>query len=94
MHDVKGFAELIKLSEPKFVELKGYAWLGESRKRLKEENVPTLEDLIEFAKELEKLTGYKIKVTDSASRVVMLIKNDDVWKRNLELIKEQKLLHG
>jgi tRNA wybutosine-synthesizing protein 1 len=89
MHDAEGFAELIKLSEPKFVELKGYAWLGESRKRLRKENVPTLEELIEFAEKICKLTGYKIKATDSVSRVVVMVKSEEVWKRNLELIKEQ-----
>jgi tRNA wybutosine-synthesizing protein 1 len=89
MHDAEGFAGLIKLSEPKFVELKGYSWLGESRKRLSKENVPTLEELIEFAEKISKLTGYKIKMTDDASRVVMLVRSEEVWKRNLELIREQ-----
>jgi len=89
MHDAEGFAELIKLSEPKFVELKGYSWLGESRKRLSKENVPTLEELIEFGEKISKLTGYKIKMTDEASRVVMLVRSEEIWKKNLELIKQQ-----
>jgi tRNA wybutosine-synthesizing protein 1 len=56
------------------VEIKGYAWLGESRQRLKNSNVPTMEDLEEFAKELEKLTGYSIKEKDDVSRVVLMSK--------------------
>jgi tRNA wybutosine-synthesizing protein 1 len=83
LKDPEGYAKLILMADSKFVELKGYAWLGESRKRLKEENVPTLEELINFAKELEKLTGYKIKLKDEASRVVLLIKNEHVWIENL-----------
>ncbi len=72
MDDAEGYSKLIKLAEPKFVELKGYAWMGESRNRLKKENTPEMEDLMRFANDLEKLTGYKIKLTDDASRVVML----------------------
>ena len=74
MKNPEEYSELIKMSEPDFVELKGYAWLGESRKRLKKENVPTMEHLEEFAKELEKLTGYSIKEKDDVSRVVLMSK--------------------
>jgi len=74
MKNPEGYSELIKMSEPQFVELKGYAWLGESRKRLEKENVPTMEDLEEFAKELVKLTGYSIKEKDDVSRVVLMSK--------------------
>jgi len=89
MHDAKGFANLIKISQPMFVELKGYAWLGESRKRLNKSNVPTIEELIEFAKEISKECGYTIKVVDNVSVVVMMVRDEDVWKKNLELIKIQ-----
>jgi tRNA wybutosine-synthesizing protein 1 len=74
MSNADGYLELIKMSRPHYVEIKGYAWLGESRQRLKNSNVPTMEDLEEFAKELEKLTGYSIKEKDDVSRVVLMSK--------------------
>lgn len=72
--DAKGYSKLIKMSKPDFVEIKGYAWLGESRQRLKNSNVPTMKELREFAKEIEKLSGYSIKAEDERSRVVLLSK--------------------
>ena len=74
MKNPEGYSELIKISEPDFVEIKGYAWLGESRKKLKNKNIPTMEDLKEFAKRLEKLINYSISAEDSVSRVVLLSK--------------------
>jgi len=60
------------MSQLDFVEIKGYAWLGESRQRLKNSNVPTMEELRKFAKEIENLTSYKIKNEDERSRVILL----------------------
>jgi tRNA wybutosine-synthesizing protein 1 len=74
MIDSKGYSKLIKISEPDFVEIKGYAWLGESRQRLKNSNVPTMEELKEFAEEIKKLNDYKIKAEDDRSRVILLAK--------------------
>mgnify|MGYP006270585275 CR=1 FL=1 len=74
MKNPEGYSELIKMSEPDFVEIKGYAWLGESRKRLKKENVPTMEELENFANDICKFSGYKIKDKDEASRVILLSK--------------------
>jgi len=74
MIDPEGYSKLIKMAKPNFVEIKGYAWLGESRQRLKNSNVPTMGELIEFAKEIEKLTSYKIKNEDERSRAVLLDK--------------------
>ena len=70
----EGYAELIKMSKPKFVEIKGYAWLGESRKRLGKNNVPTIKEIKSFAKKLEKLSGYSITGIDDRSRVILLSK--------------------
>ena len=80
MHDPEGLSRLVSEYMPMFVELKGYAWLGESRKRLKEENVPHVEDMDMFARELERSTGYNVREADIASRVVMLVRDEDVCK--------------
>ena len=59
------------MAEPQFVEVKGFAWLGEARKRLENKNVPRIEEIKKFAK---KLTGYSVKDVDERSRVVLLSK--------------------
>jgi len=74
MINPEAYAEIIKNAKPKFVEAKGYTWVGESRKRLKEENVPSMNDIRNFAKVISELTGYEIKAEDERSRVVLLSK--------------------
>ena len=76
------YSELIKMSKPMFVEVKGYAWLGESRKRLKLENVPRMEELEAFAKDLVKFTGYKAKHLDPRSRVIILVRDEKTWRKS------------
>ena len=62
------------MAKPMFAEVKGYAWLGESRQRLQQNAVPRMEELEKFAEKLAKLTKYKVKHKDSRSRVVILFK--------------------
>lgn len=73
-HFPEKYAKLILKSEPDFVETKSYSWLGESRRRLPSSSVIPMEDLNEFAKELAKDTGYKLKDVDVSSGVVLLTK--------------------
>jgi len=89
MQKPEEYAKLIKKSEPMFVELKGYAWLGESRDRLKQDAAPTMAELEEFAAEIVKVTGYTVKARDHVSRVIVMVKDDETWDWNLEKIKEQ-----
>ncbi len=72
MNNPEGYSELIKMSEPQFVEIKGYAWLGESRQRLEKGSVPTMEELEIFANRIAELSGYSIKERDGVSRVLLL----------------------
>ena len=92
MKDPEGFAELIKFSEADFVEVKGYSYVGESRERLAVSNMPSMQDNEDFSKQLAELTGYTIKTKDLASRLVVLVKDDETWKWSLEKIKEQDRL--
>lgn len=89
LKDAEGWAKLINMAQPKFVEFKGYTWLGESRKRLKAEDMPTMQELEKFAKEIVKLTGYIIKHKDPISRVIVFARDEKVWKDNLKEIEEQ-----
>ncbi len=76
MKDEKAYADLIKKASPMFVELKGYMFIGSSRKRLLEENMPYHEDVKNFAKKIAELSGYKIIDEKEESRVVLLAKED------------------
>ena len=72
MDKAKEFAKFIELMQPTHIEVKGYAFLGHSRKRLKEENVPEWEECQEFAKEITKVTNYTITAEHEPSDIVQL----------------------
>jgi len=71
------YSELINESNPQFLELKGYVWVGYSRQRLKIENMPKHSDIKEFANKLQNLTAYKIIDEKENSRVILMAKKDD-----------------
>ena len=52
------YSELIKKNKPKFVELKSYMWVGHSRKRLQQQDMPLHSEIMGFAKEISKYSGY------------------------------------
>jgi tRNA wybutosine-synthesizing protein 1 len=70
------YAELIEKSRPLFVEAKAYVWVGYSRQRLAIENMPLHNEIIDFAKKIEKNSSYKIIDEKKESRVVLLMKKD------------------
>ncbi len=70
----EGYANLIKKANPDYIEVKGYVWVGFSRKRLKKENMPFHKDVKAFAEKISGMTGYGYKDEQEASRVVLLSK--------------------
>lgn len=90
MTDPDGYSREIVRSRPMFVELKGYTWVGESIKRLPPTAMPTLDELRTFASEISKITGYRIAEVDGKSRVVMLVRDEEAWERNLETTRRIK----
>ena len=74
MHNPEGYAKLIWKASPDFIEVKGYMWVGFSRNRLKEENMPSHEEIRDFANKIAELTGYSYKDEQEESRVVLLEK--------------------
>ncbi len=72
----EGYADLINKYQPIYVECKAYVWVGYSRQRLGIENMPRHEEIIEFSKQIAKLTGYKIIDEKENSRVTLLAKED------------------
>lgn len=76
MVDEEGWSDAIKISEPLFVEVKAYMYVGSSRQRLAIENMPRHPEVKEFAEKIGKLCGYKIIDEKENSRVVLLAKED------------------
>ncbi len=77
MNDVEeeNYAKLIKKADPDFIEVKAYMFVGESRKRMKQENMPLHKEVFEFTEKLKKfLSGYEIASEYKPSRVVLLVK--------------------
>ncbi|MEM2017962.1 MAG: 4-demethylwyosine synthase TYW1 [Candidatus Pacearchaeota archaeon] len=70
------YAALIKIANPNFVEIKAYMHIGFSQFRLKKENMPSHTEIKKFAREIEKLTEYKIVDEKENSRVVLLMKDE------------------
>ncbi|UCC91439.1 MAG: 4-demethylwyosine synthase TYW1 [Candidatus Aenigmatarchaeota archaeon] len=76
---VKDYAEIIRKASPHFIEVKAYMWIGFSRKRMKEKNMPLHKDIRAFAKEIEKATDFEVLDEKEDSRVVLL-ENKNLFK--------------
>jgi tRNA wybutosine-synthesizing protein 1 len=72
MFHEKEFAKLIEKASPDFVELKAYMFVGYSRQRMKEENMPLHSEVKDFAVKLNKHLNYKLVDEQPESRVVLL----------------------
>ncbi|MBS3066329.1 4-demethylwyosine synthase TYW1 [Candidatus Pacearchaeota archaeon] len=83
MMDLKGYVDLIKKGDPDVIELKSYMWVGASQNYYKVENMPHMEEIREFSKELIKLLPeYEYIREHIPSRVVLLAKKSlkkKVW---------------
>ena len=66
------YAKLIEKINPHFVEVKAYMFLGFSRYRLKEDNMPYHHEIIEYASQLNEYLNYTWAGEDERSRVVLL----------------------
>lgn len=76
MENAKEYSALIKKAQPDFVELKAYMHVGYSTLRLGLDKMPRHDEIKEFAKEISKYSGYKIKAEKERSRVVLLVKDN------------------
>jgi tRNA wybutosine-synthesizing protein 1 len=66
------YADLDRLARPMFIECKGYSFVGESRLRMKAENMPPHASIRAFASRLADRTGYGVAAEREDSRVVLL----------------------
>ncbi len=76
MTDVEGWASLISIAEPLFIEVKAYMFVGSSRERLKITNMPRHHEVLSFAKKIAEASGYRVIDDKQESRVVLLMKKD------------------
>jgi len=75
MEDLEGYKELIERGKPDFIEVKAYMFIGASRLRLKESNMPRHNEVKKIALELDKiLPDYEYVSEHVPSRVVLLAK--------------------
>jgi len=70
------YAARIEKSQPMFVEVKGYMFVGSSRQRLSMDNMPRHPEVKAFAEEICKCCSYKIVDEQPRSRVLLLMKED------------------
>lgn len=72
----ESYAELIKLGKPMFVEVKGYSHVGNSMSRLGQEEMPTYDEITDFAKKVAALINYDFRDSMEDARVALLVRND------------------
>lgn len=77
MVDAQGYASLIELAEPDYVELKAYMHLGFSRKRLSRDNMPSHDEVLDFSRKVAQALDYCIADDSRGSRVVLLSKDGE-----------------
>jgi len=66
------YAKMINRSNPDFVEVKAYMYVGSSRKRLKLDNMPHFSEIQDFANSVAELCNMDIINESQESRVVLL----------------------
>jgi len=74
MLNPEGYAKLIKLANPDFVEVKAFMHIGEAQKRLPREAMPSHDEVKAFGEKLASELDYKLSGEQRASRVVLLKK--------------------
>ncbi len=97
MTDLEGYKNLIQRGSPDVIELKSYVWVGASQQHYTPQNMPFIEDIRTFAKDLTKIMPeYEIMREHLPSRVILLIKKDlnkKCWinfPKFFDLLKENK----
>ncbi|MFH1770167.1 MAG: 4-demethylwyosine synthase TYW1 [archaeon] len=95
----ENYAKLIMKANPDFIEVKSYMHVGPSRERLKRENMPLHEEVVEFTNKLIKfLPDYEIVSEHIPSRVVLLtkktFKKKGKWHTWIDFKKWHKLVNS
>lgn len=89
--DLAVFAEMFEKSKADFVEIKGYMFLGDSRKRLVFGNMPGHEHVKEYAlKIVKEMPDYTIIDEDWLSRIVLLKRKDSNYDNLIRSVVERR----
>ena len=72
MENPEEYGKLIKKADPDFVEIKAYMCVGTSRERLTLDNMPTHQEVIDFARKIGENCEREIVDSSEISRVVLL----------------------
>ncbi len=72
MGSEEAYARLVERSGADFVEAKGYVFVGDSRRRMNLDNMPSHDSVRAFAARLAERSGYEVRDEQHASRVVLL----------------------
>jgi tRNA wybutosine-synthesizing protein 1 len=71
--DIENFVKLFEKTNADFLEIKSYMFLGNSRKNLTIENMPSYEETLNYSKDLEKVSKlYNIEDICKPSRIILL----------------------
>ena len=66
------YAKLIEIADPDYVEVKAYMCVGSSRERLTLDNMPTIDEVYDFASQIGLNCGRSVSDQSDISRVVLL----------------------
>jgi len=72
MQNPEEYAKIIEQAKPKFVEVKSYMAIGGAREKMGYKTMPLFTEILDFAKQIEKNSTYKISDSKEDSRVVLL----------------------
>jgi tRNA wybutosine-synthesizing protein 1 len=93
--DPVGYAEMINMMVPSFIEVKGVVHVGAAENRLPRSAMPSHSNILSFSRELESFTNYKIVRESEVSRLVILSNNKrplmipELEKRSSDSIKDE-----
>lgn len=89
------WSDVVWKMKPEFVEVKSYMHIGDSRKRLSRDNMPTFEEVKEWSEGLCGVSGYVYKDFSKPSRICLLVRPDLKDKNTkLEFARKEMGIQG
>jgi tRNA wybutosine-synthesizing protein 1 len=79
---INDFIKMFEKSDTDFLEIKAYMFLGESRQRLKYENMPTHEFVREYSKKIEAKSELFSIINEQIESRIVLLKNKNSKVKN------------
>ncbi len=86
MINPEGYAKLIGIAKPNYVEVKGFSFVGGSREEqrgLSLSSMPNHEEIRDFAKRIAELTGYIWTDEHETSRIVLLSRDRESFDKRI-----------